>query len=73
MAMKIGNQYSSERITPKDFERPAGDAGLGKPLVKRRVLNSRKLYLKHCRRLTVPTLPRRRSPEFSAGARKPQL
>ena len=37
MAMKIGDQYSSERVTPKDFEKLAEDAGLGKPLVKRRV------------------------------------
>jgi serine/threonine-protein kinase HipA len=37
MAMKIGDQYSSERVTPKDFEMLAEDAGLGKPLVKRRV------------------------------------
>jgi serine/threonine-protein kinase HipA len=37
MAMKIGDQYSSERVTPKDFEKLAEDAGLGKPLVKRRI------------------------------------
>ena len=37
MAMRIGDQYSSERVTPKDFEKLAEDAGLGKPLVKRRV------------------------------------
>lgn len=38
MAMKIGDQYSSERVAPNDFEKLAEDAGLGKPLVKRRVL-----------------------------------
>ena len=37
MAMKIGSQYSSDRVTPSDFEKLAEDAGLGKPLVKRRV------------------------------------
>lgn len=37
MAMKIGNEYSSAKITPKDFEDMAEAAGLGKPLVKRRV------------------------------------
>jgi serine/threonine-protein kinase HipA len=37
MAMKIGDQYSSDRVTPEDFERLAEDTGLGKPLVKRRV------------------------------------
>jgi len=33
----VGDQYSSERVTPKDFEKLVADAGLGKPLVKRRV------------------------------------
>ncbi len=37
MAMKIGKEYSSERITAKDFEQLAEEAGLGKPLVRRRV------------------------------------
>ena len=37
MAMKIGSQYSSDRVTPSDFEKLAEDAGLGKALVKRRV------------------------------------
>jgi serine/threonine-protein kinase HipA len=37
MAMKIGGEYSSENVTLKDFEDLAVEAGLGKPLVKRRV------------------------------------
>lgn len=37
MAMKIGSEYSSERVTPKDFEQLAEEAGLGKPLVRARV------------------------------------
>jgi len=37
MAMKIGRDYSSEKVTPQDFERLAEEAGLAKPLVKRRV------------------------------------
>ena len=37
MAMRIGREYSSDRVTPKDFEQLAGDAGLAKPLVRRRV------------------------------------
>jgi serine/threonine-protein kinase HipA len=37
MAMKIGGEYSSEKVTPKDFERLAEEAGLAKPMVKRRV------------------------------------
>ena len=38
MAMKIGGEYSSERVTPKNFEKLAEEAGLAKPLVRRRVL-----------------------------------
>jgi serine/threonine-protein kinase HipA len=37
MAMKIGGEYSSEKILPKNFEQLAEEAGLGKPLVKQRV------------------------------------
>jgi serine/threonine-protein kinase HipA len=37
MAMKIGGEYSSEKVTPKDFERLAEEARLAKPMVKRRV------------------------------------
>jgi serine/threonine-protein kinase HipA len=37
MAMRIGREYSSDKVTPKDFEELAGDAGLAKPLVRRRV------------------------------------
>ena len=37
MAMKIGGEYSSEKVSPRHFERLAEEAGLGKPMVKRRV------------------------------------
>ena len=37
MAMKIGDEYSSENVTAKDFERLADQALLAKPIVKRRV------------------------------------
>jgi serine/threonine-protein kinase HipA len=37
MAMKIGREYSSEKIMPEDFEQLAAEAGLGKALVRRRV------------------------------------
>jgi serine/threonine-protein kinase HipA len=37
MAMKIGKEYSSEKITAKDFEQLAEEAGLGRALVRRRV------------------------------------
>lgn len=37
MAMKIGGEYSSEKLMPKNFELLAEEAGLSKPLVTRRV------------------------------------
>jgi serine/threonine-protein kinase HipA len=37
MAMKIGREYKSERVTPADFEKLAEEAGLAKPIVRRRV------------------------------------
>lgn len=37
MAMKIGGEYSSERVTPGNFQKLAEEAGLAKPLVRRRV------------------------------------
>lgn len=37
MAMKIGGSYSSGRVMPKDFEQLAEEAGLAKPIVRRRV------------------------------------
>jgi serine/threonine-protein kinase HipA len=37
MAMKIGDEYSSDRVTPRDFEKLAEQADLAKPLVRRRV------------------------------------
>ena len=37
MAMKIGGEYLSEKVVPRDFEKLAEETGLAKPLVKRRV------------------------------------
>lgn len=37
MAMKLGGEYSSERIASGNFEKLAEEAGLAKPLVRRRV------------------------------------
>ncbi|HWX20276.1 MAG TPA: HipA domain-containing protein [Candidatus Binatia bacterium] len=38
MSMKLGGEYLSERIVPANFERLAEEAGLAKPMMKRRVL-----------------------------------
>ena len=37
MAMKIGGEYSSDKVFPKHFDQLAEEAGLAKPVVKRRV------------------------------------
>ncbi len=37
MAMKIGGEYESERLVPRHFERLATEAGLAKPIVRKRV------------------------------------
>jgi len=37
MAMKVGGEYRFERIGPRHFEKLAEEAGLAKPLVRRRV------------------------------------
>jgi serine/threonine-protein kinase HipA len=37
LAMKIGGEYSSDRVSSANFEQLAEDAGLAKPLVRRRV------------------------------------
>lgn len=37
MAMKIGDEYSSENVGPKNFEQLAEETGLAKPMVRSRV------------------------------------
>jgi serine/threonine-protein kinase HipA len=37
MAMRIGEEYSSEKVTLRDFEKLAEEAKLGKPLVRERL------------------------------------
>jgi len=38
MAMRIGDEYSSEKVTAENFEQLAEEAGLGKPLARDRVV-----------------------------------
>ncbi|WP_158824124.1 type II toxin-antitoxin system HipA family toxin [Granulicella sp. S156] len=38
MAMKLGGEYSSEKVMPRNFEQFAEEAGLAKPMVRRRVI-----------------------------------
>lgn len=37
MAMKIGGEYASDKVQPKHFDQLADEAGMAKPMVKRRV------------------------------------
>lgn len=37
MAMKIGDEYSSDHVRPRDFEKLAEETGLAKPIVRKRV------------------------------------
>jgi serine/threonine-protein kinase HipA len=37
MAMKLGGEYLSEKVMPRNFEQFAEEAGLAKPMVRRRV------------------------------------
>lgn len=45
MAMKIGDQYDSNLVSTKDFEKMAEECGLSKPLVKKRVVEVAKKIL----------------------------
>ena len=40
MAMRIGSEYSSDKVALKDFEQMAADAGLGKPLMRARLVET---------------------------------
>jgi serine/threonine-protein kinase HipA len=51
MAMRIGGEYSSEKVSPQNFEKFAEEAGLAKPLVRRRVPELAEAIL-----TTLPTL-----------------
>jgi serine/threonine-protein kinase HipA len=37
MAMKLGGEYESDKVTPRNFDQLAEETGLAKPMVKRRV------------------------------------
>jgi serine/threonine-protein kinase HipA len=52
MAMKIGGENSGDRISPTHFEQMAEEAGLGKSMTKRRVLELAQAVLS-----TLPSIP----------------
>jgi serine/threonine-protein kinase HipA len=55
MAMKIGGEYSSKKVTPGDFERLAEEAGLAKPIVRRRVPELAEIVVAALSRVEITT------------------
>ena len=53
MAMRIGDEYRAERVTSRDFDRLAEQAGLAKPLVRRRVTELAQTVLENTGRITI--------------------
>jgi len=62
MAMKIGSEYASDKVLPKNFEQLAEEAGLAKPMVKRRVRELAETVLSKAPDL-IPELPAARPVE----------
>lgn len=53
MAIKIGGEYESDRIYPRHFERLAEEAGLGRPMVLRRVIEMARLAIAALPKVTL--------------------
>lgn len=83
MAMKIGDEYSSDRVTPRDFEKLAEEAALAKPMVRRRVpdlaeavlnaIDATKLQIAHPVVETVASVVRKRCERIQSQFRKASL
>ena len=54
MAMRIGDEYSSEKVMAKNFEQLAEEAGLGKPLVRGRVVGTARKGHCHSPKTEIP-------------------
>ena len=61
MAMRIGEQYSTQNVTLRDFEKLADDAKLGKPLVRARLAERPSASSPLCRIFPLPVPLRKRS------------
>lgn len=53
MAMKLGDAYQSEKVSPRDFEKLAEQTGLAKPLVRQRVLELARTVLDATAQVTI--------------------
>jgi hypothetical protein len=77
MALRIGDEYSSEKVTARNFEQLAEEAALGKPLVRGRVVELSekviaalpKLETAHPFAQKVAALIRQRSEKAASGFR----
>jgi serine/threonine-protein kinase HipA len=54
MAMRIGDQYSSDLVTLRDFEQLAADAKLGKALVRARLIETTERIMTALATISVP-------------------
>ena len=80
MAMKIGDEYSSDHVRPRDFGKLAKEAGLAKPMVRRRVpelaeatlavIDATKLQIAHRVAEAVAGLVRKRCEKAQDSFRK---
>lgn len=78
MAMKIGGEYSWEKVTARNFEQLAEEAGLGKPLVRARVTQMAdrvidalaKVEIAHPAAEKVAALIRQRAEKVRGGFRR---
>ena len=52
--MRIGDEYSSEKVMAKNFEQLAEEAGLGKPLVRGRVVELPERVIATLPKLEIP-------------------
>jgi serine/threonine-protein kinase HipA len=53
LAMKIGGEYSSDKVSKANFEQLAEDAGLAKPLVRRRIPELVKAVLSNLDKIAI--------------------
>jgi serine/threonine-protein kinase HipA len=56
LAMKIGGEYVSDKVLPKHFDQLAEEAGLAKPMVKKRVREMAEIAMSKVSEL-IPELP----------------
>lgn len=51
--MKVGGEYLSQKVTHRNFEKFAEDAGLARPLVRRRVVEMAEMIISGASQLEI--------------------